>query len=267
MTASRGSADVLLNVENCTIHFDTDAGPFCALSEVSFNLADGEKVTLLGPSGCGKSTILKAVGGFVAAPQGSIRLRGQNVRGPGPDRFMVFQDVNQLFPWKTLRENVAYACRKVLRLSRDDSREQADEYLTMVGLAGFEEFYPHALSGGMKQRAAIARALAVKPSLLLMDEPFGALDAQTRTRLQGELNDIWTATGVSILFVTHSIEEAVRLGHRIIVMGTDPGHMRIDMVNELHDAFLADVQAEVPGAAELRAELRDLLSPVLVENK
>jgi NitT/TauT family transport system ATP-binding protein len=252
--------DAVLEVQNCSIDFDTDSGVFRAVSDVSLSMHKGEKIMLLGPSGCGKSTLLKAIGGFIPSTAGQIRLNGKPVGKPGPDRILVFQDVNQLFPWRTVHSNVAFAARKVLGCSKKESREKADHYLKITGLADFGHFFPHALSGGMKQRGAIARAFVVNPRILLMDEPFGALDAQTRQALQQELNVLWSETQTSIIFVTHSIDEAVRLGHRIVVMGRDPGRI-LEVVDntDLHDIYAQDIEAEPVQAAELRRHLRDLL--------
>lgn len=254
------STSPLLDLVDLTIDFKSpDSGVFRAVESVSFSVKPFEKIIVLGPSGCGKSTVLKAIGGFNHVSSGQILLNGTPVVSPGPDRFLVFQDTNQLFPWRTVLANVADACEVVLDLSRSEARARASEYLEMVGLSQFESFFPHTLSGGMKQRAAIARALSVDPKLLLMDEPFGALDAQTRTRLQAELNDIWIKTKTTIIFVTHSIDEAVRLGTRIIIMGKNPGHIKADMVNPFAEVFAHDIEAEPSGAGELRSEIRQLL--------
>lgn len=249
-----------LRVRNCSIDFQTEEGTFRAVSGVELDVAPGEKVMLLGPSGCGKSTLLKAVGGFVTLTEGEIRLGDAIIGKPGPDRVLVFQDVNQLFPWRTVHSNVAFAARTVLKVDKAAASDIADHYLDVTGLEQFGSFYPHALSGGMKQRAAIARAFAVDPKMLLMDEPFGALDAQTRQQLQLELNRLWQQTQVSLLFVTHSIDEAVRLGHRIVVMAKDPGRI-LEIINnrKLHDIYLDDIEAEPEGSSELRLHLRGLL--------
>ncbi|MDV6247039.1 ABC transporter ATP-binding protein [Rhodococcus opacus] len=250
----------VLEVEHCSIDFDTDNGVFRAVNDVSLTMSAGEKIMLLGPSGCGKSTLLKSIGGFIPMAEGKIKLNGVPVGRPGPDRILVFQDVNQLFPWQTVRKNVAFAAREVLGCGKREALEKADHYLKITGLAEFADFYPHALSGGMKQRGAIARAFVVDPSVLLMDEPFGALDAQTRLVLQRELNVLWQKTQTSIIFVTHSIDEAVRLGHRIVVMGRDPGRIIAVVDNtELQDIFAADMEADPAEAATVRRDLRELL--------
>lgn len=248
-----------MQISNCSIDFDTDEGVFRAVDDVSLEVGSGEKVMLLGPSGCGKSTILKSIGGFVPHAEGEIKLNGEPIGKPGPDRILVFQDVNQLFPWQTVRKNVAFAARQVLGCSKSEALEKADYYLNITGLGGFGDFYPHALSGGMKQRGAIARAFVVDPRMLLMDEPFGALDAQTRVVLQQELNYLWRSTQTSIIFVTHSIDEAVRLGHRIVIMGRDGRILSVLDNRELQDVFATDMEAEPEGAAEVRRDLRELL--------
>ncbi len=234
-------------------YLDERGKPFVAVDNVSFEVRQGEKFVLLGPSGCGKSTLLKAVGGFLKPVQGSISVHGRPVREPGPDRALVFQEFDQLFPWLTVLGNVTGALRVTGRC-RDEPREaRAMRFIEMMGISYAAHRYPHTLSGGMKQRVAIARALALKPDVLLMDEPFGALDAITRSRLQRELNETWRQTGVTILFVTHSIQEAVLIGHRIMVMAPAPSYVR-----EIVDASAIE-DPEDPAAAPLRRQLRALL--------
>ena len=195
-----------------------------ALHKVDLIVGKGEFVCLIGASGCGKSTLLRIVAGFEAPTSGDVRVYDAPITGPGSDRGMVFQDY-ALFPWMTVRENVAFGPKqKGLR----DARDIADRYLDMVGLSKFADRYPYQLSGGMKQRVAIARVLANEASLLLMDEPFGALDALTREQLQDELLEIWSRTKVTILFVTHSVEEATLLADRVVVMTAGPGRIESD---------------------------------------
>jgi NitT/TauT family transport system ATP-binding protein len=195
-----------------------------ALSEISLSVADGAFVSILGPSGCGKSTLLYIVGGFVQPTRGVARMKGKAITGPGPDRGPVFQEF-ALFPWKSVLGNVMYGPRQQ-GLKSADAEVQARALLEMVGLKGFEEFYPKELSGGMKQRVALARTLAYHPEVLLMDEPFGALDAHTRTRLQNDLLNIWERDRKTVLFVTHSVEEAVFLSDRVVMMTRSPGRIR-----------------------------------------
>src|SRR5438270_9800829 len=198
--------------------------PVLALDDVSLAVGEREFLALLGPSGCGKSTLLYLVGGFLPIEQGTIRVEGRAVDGPGPDRGIVFQHF-ALFPWKTVIQNVLYGLEKQ-GTPRDERIEQAREFIDLVGLSGFEDSYPSQLSGGMKQRAAIARTLAVDPRILLMDEPFGALDAQTRSLMQAELLRIWQRSRKTVIFVTHDVQEAVYLAERIVVMSARPGHIK-----------------------------------------
>jgi len=184
---------------------------------------------LLGPSGCGKSTMLKAVGGWLAPTEGEIRLKGRRIDRPGPDRMAVFQEFDQLLPWKTVRQNVMFPLAVTRRLPRRDAARRAADYIAKVRLDEFADAYPHTLSGGMKQRVAIARAMAMEPDILLMDEPFAALDALTRRQMQQELLALWAETKVTLLFVTHSIEEAITLGNRILVLSPHPGQVRAEL--------------------------------------
>jgi NitT/TauT family transport system ATP-binding protein len=189
-----------------------------------FAAREGEFITVIGPSGCGKSTLLHIMGGFIRADAGSIRVDGAEVRGPGPDRGMMFQE-SALFPWKTVAGNVAWGL-EVQGCSKSRIQETVKKYLDMTALTDFANHYPAELSGGMKQRAALARVLAFDPRVLLMDEPFGALDAQTRESMQEELTRLWERTGKTIVFVTHDIEEAVYLGDRVVVLSARPGRIR-----------------------------------------
>ena len=189
-----------------------------------FAVRDGEFVTVIGPSGCGKSTLLHIMGGFIKAEAGAVRVHGRQVKGPGPDRGMMFQEF-ALFPWKTVAGNVAWGL-ETQGLPRAQVEATVQKYLDMIGLADFRGHYPAELSGGMKQRVALARVLACDPEVLLMDEPFGALDAQTREAMQEELTHLWERTGKTIVFVTHDIEEAVYLGDRVVVLSARPGRIR-----------------------------------------
>src|SRR5262245_37613266 len=191
--------------------------------DVTFRLANGEILCLVGPSGCGKTTLLNIVAGFIRPSGGSVELDGQPVRGPGNDRVVVFQDVhNSLFPWMTVGENVEFGLT-VLGLARDERRLRAGRFLDLVGLGDQGKKFPDELSGGMKQRVQLARALVLEPMVLLMDEPFGALDAQTRRTMQSELLRIWRETRTTMLFITHDILEAVLLGDHVGVMSRGPG--------------------------------------------
>jgi NitT/TauT family transport system ATP-binding protein len=219
--AARGAGGSLLSIDRVQLGYWVDDRFHVAVGSASFDVEQREKVIVIGPSGCGKSTLLKAIAGFIAPVAGSISVAGRTSLRPGPDRAVVFQEFDQLFPWRSVRENVAYPLR-VNGRSRAESRARAMEFLRLTHLERAAGRFPHQLSGGMKQRVAIARALALEPALLLMDEPFGALDAITRQRLQLELNRIVDETAVTLIFVTHSIEEALVLGDRVVVLGEAP---------------------------------------------
>ncbi|MFL6704054.1 MAG: ABC transporter ATP-binding protein, partial [Paraburkholderia graminis] len=221
-------SEKLLAVENVSLEYRTRERIVRATHEVSFDVYGGDRFVLLGPSGCGKSTLLKAVGGFIEPSSGTISLDGQIVRGPGADRIVVFQEFDQLPPWKTVLQNVAFPLRVAKKLARAEANERALHYLDKVGLAAFANAYPHTLSGGMKQRVAIARALAMQPHVLLMDEPFAALDALTRRKMQEELLRLWEEVNFTLLFVTHSIEEALVVGNRILLLSPHPGRVRAE---------------------------------------
>jgi NitT/TauT family transport system ATP-binding protein len=193
------------------------------LHEFNLDVMPDEFVTLLGPSGCGKTTLLRIVAGLLPPTAGEVRLNGQLSMGPSRAKAYVFQHFN-LLPWRTAIANVAYGL-ELQGVAKPERLQRAKEYLELVGLAGVEDLYPSELSGGMKQRVGIARALAIEPRLLLMDEPFGALDALTREYLQGELQRIWTVKRLTVLFVTHSIDEAIYLSDRIVIMGANPGRI------------------------------------------
>jgi NitT/TauT family transport system ATP-binding protein len=224
-----------------------------ALRGASLTIARGEFVCLLGASGCGKSTLLRIAAGFEAATAGTVIVGDRPVTGPGPDRGMVFQDYG-LFPWMTVRRNIGFG-PAVRGLKKAEVARIADRFVAMVGLNRFADAYPHQLSGGMKQRVAIARVLANDAKLVLMDEPFGALDAMTRERLQEELLDIWRSTGLTVIFVTHSIEEAILLADRVVVMSPGPGRITEDRRIDLPRP--RDVSS--PEFNDIRRELGNLL--------
>jgi NitT/TauT family transport system ATP-binding protein len=223
---------------------------------VSFDVYAADRFVLLGPSGCGKTTLLKAIGGYMAPTEGSMLLKHRPIRGPGADRVFVFQEFDQLLPWKTVKQNVIFALESSHKMRGKAAEAQALRYIEKVNLASFANSYPHTLSGGMKQRVAIARALAMEPDVLLMDEPFAALDALTRRRMQDELLQLWAETRFTVLFVTHSIPEAVLVGNRILLLSPHPGQVkgelnsdgsdRIDGVSgrklseNIHDMLFAD---------------------------
>ena len=229
--------------------------PVLALDDVSLAVGDREFVALLGPSGCGKSTLLYLIGGFLPVEQGAITVDARPIAGPGPDRGIVFQHF-ALFPWKTVLQNVLYGLEKQ-GLPRDERGRRAREFIDLVGLGGFEDSYPSQLSGGMKQRAAIARTLAIDPRILLMDEPFGALDAQTRSLMQGELLRIWQRSRKTVIFVTHDVQEAVFLAERIAVMSARPGRIK-EIVEARVDREDPEVQ-RTPQFLELVNHVWDLV--------
>ena len=198
---------------------------FVALDGLDLEVKDGELLTLVGPSGCGKSTVLDLVSGLSAPAAGTVEVNGERVTGPGLDRGVVFQQYT-LLPWRTALGNIEFALEAAGGAGRVERRRRAREYLRLVGLTEFADRYPHELSGGMKQRVAIARSLSYEPEVLLMDEPFGALDAQTRERLQEELLGIWRRAGTTAIFITHDIDEAVFLGQRVAVMSSRPGRIK-----------------------------------------
>jgi ABC-type nitrate/sulfonate/bicarbonate transport system ATPase subunit len=202
-----------------------------ALARIDVSIDAGQFVCLIGASGCGKSTLLRIAAGFEEPTTGDVLAQGKPITGPGSDRGMVFQDY-ALFPWMTVRQNIGFGPRQ-RDLPRQEVGEIADEFVRLVGLERFADRYPSQLSGGMKQRVAIARVLANNASTLLMDEPFGALDALTREQLQGELQQIWARTGVTVIFVTHSVEEAVLLADRVLVMSAGPGRIANDVTIDL----------------------------------
>lgn len=211
-------------VQDVDKFYQSQDGRVHALEGVSFNVSGGEFVCLLGPSGCGKTTLLRMIAGFESPTNGVIEVNGQAVTGPTTDMGVVFQEY-LLFPWLTVRGNVMFGLNQ--KDLTDHTREKrSQEMIDLVGLDGFEDAYPKELSGGMKQRVGIARALAVDPSILLMDEPFGSVDAQTRDRLHDELISIWNETRKTVVFVTHNVEEAIKLADRIFVLSSSPGRIR-----------------------------------------
>ena len=244
----------LLEVDGVTLQYKTREHLVTATYRVGFDVHRGDRFVLLGPSGCGKTSLLKGVGGFLKPAEGSIRLNGRLVERPGPDRMMVFQEFDQLLPWKTVEHNVMFPLLASRRCAAREARQRALAHIAKVGLERFRDIYPHMLSGGMKQRVAIARAMAMEPDILLMDEPFAALDALTRRRMQDELLQLWQDIGFTMLFVTHSIEEAVIVGSRILVMSPHPGQVRAELNG---DGDAAALQQRIHGmlfAAPLAAE-------------
>jgi NitT/TauT family transport system ATP-binding protein len=251
----RGKAP-LLQVRGVTLQYKTEQHLVTATYRVSFDVYSADRFVLLGPSGCGKSTLLKAVGGYMAPTEGTMGLKGQPILAPGADRVFVFQEFDQLLPWKTVKQNVMFALQASRKMRGRAAEVQAMRYIEKVSLSAFANSYPHTLSGGMKQRVAIARAMAMEPDILLMDEPFAALDALTRSKMQEELLRLWEDTHFTVLFVTHSIPEAVLLGNRILLLSPHPGQVKgefnsdgtdpVDPANghtlsqRIHDVLFAD---------------------------
>jgi NitT/TauT family transport system ATP-binding protein len=217
-----------IEVRNVSLVYDTPAGSVTGVDGVSFDMEQSQFLCLLGPSGCGKTTLLNIIAGFLAPTGGEIRIGGEAVRGQGTDRGIVFQDFAQLFPWRTALGNVAFGL-EMKGVGKAEREEIALKQLRLVRLEKFAHSYPHHLSGGMQQRVAIARALAYNPSVLLMDEPFAALDALTRDAMQRLLADVWRETRKTVIYVTHNVAEAVYLADRVIVMTPHPGRIKTEL--------------------------------------
>jgi NitT/TauT family transport system ATP-binding protein len=216
---------VILEVRALSKTFEGRSGPVLALDRISFRAHRREFLCIIGPSGCGKSTMARMIAGLDRPTSGEMLLDGHPVDGPGPDRGMVFQGYT-LFPWLTVRRNIMFGPQVSRGLGEADAAREADEWIEIVGLSRFAESYPHQLSGGMKQRVAIARALANRPRILVMDEPFGALDAQTRAQMQAYLLQIWKQVDITVVFITHDLDEAVYLADRVLILDAHPGRMR-----------------------------------------
>jgi len=247
----------LLEIKDVYKLFRSDGKQMEALHDINLSINENEFVCFIGPSGCGKTTLLRIVAGLEAPSSGAVYLDGTAIKGPGPERGMVFQEYS-LFPWRNVLDNVAFGL-ELKGMPKDARFERSRQYLKMVGLDRFEERYPHELSGGMKQRVAIARALVNEPKALLMDEPFGALDAQTRNIMQSELLRIWEEDRKTVIFVTHSVDEAIYLADRIVIMTARPGRIKdiikIDIprprartcadVNQVRARILEDLRSEI----------------------
>jgi NitT/TauT family transport system ATP-binding protein len=232
-------SEKLLDVRGVTLQYKTRDHLVTATYRVDFEVHRSDRFVLLGPSGCGKSTLLKAVGGYLAPVEGTITLKGREITKPGPDRMMVFQEFDQLLPWKTVKQNVVFALTSGARMAARAAEEKAMHYIDKVNLTKFADSYPHMLSGGMKARVAIARGMAMEPDILLMDEPFAALDALTRRKMQDELLHLWDDTRFTVLFVTHSIPEAVKIGSRILLLSPHPGQVKAEINSTGEDAIEA----------------------------
>jgi NitT/TauT family transport system ATP-binding protein len=235
MTSANPTTAALLEVKGVTLQYKTDRSQVTATFRVSFEVFAGDRYVLLGPSGCGKSTLLKAIGGYLQPSEGSIELAAREIIKPGPDRMMVFQEFDQLFPWLTVTQNVAFALTNGVGMSREHAIKKARDFVDRVGLSKFADAFPHALSGGMKARVVIARGMSVEPAILLMDEPFAALDALTRAQMQDDLLLLCRQTGTTIIFVTHSIAEAIKLGNRILLLSPHPGRVKAELGSDGRD--------------------------------
>src|SRR5215468_5705213 len=237
----------LLDVSNVTLRYKTSSAVVTATERVSFTVDRSDRFVLLGPSGCGKSTLLKAVGGYMKPSEGKMSISGREISEPGADRMMIFQEFDQLLPWKTVLENVMFPLLMTGKLPRKDAELKARAYIEKVSLTRVVDAYPHTLSGGMKQRVAI------EPDILLMDEPFAALDALTRRTCQDELLALWAETKFTVLFVTHSIAEAIKIGNRILLLSPHPGRVKAEVVD------VDRVSSEDGSAARLEKQIHDLL--------
>jgi len=247
----------LLTIRNLSKLYVADGKELVALKEINLDIEENEFICFVGPSGCGKTTLLRIIAGLEEPSSGGVYLNSEQIKGPGPERGMVFQEYS-LFPWRTVMDNVAFG-PELMGMPKQERYDRAKQYIKMVGLERFESRYPHELSGGMKQRVAIARALVNNPRALLMDEPFGALDAQTRNIMQSELLKIWEEEKKTVVFVTHSVDEAIYLADRIVIMSARPGRIKdvieVDLprprnrtspeVNRIRDRILCDLRSEI----------------------
>jgi NitT/TauT family transport system ATP-binding protein len=258
MTHRRNLAPARIAFDHVSVSFPAQAGRMRVVDDVSFRIHDREFVSVIGPSGCGKTTMMNMVAGFMQPSSGTVTLDGKSIAGPGPDRGVIFQEYG-VFPWLTVKENIAFGLK--LRVNRTDAKareEVCDRYMRLMGLSEFADAWPRMLSGGMRQRLALARAYAVKPEFLLMDEPFGALDAQTRSAMQDLLLEVLAAEDKTVLLITHSVEEAIYLSNRIIVMTARP--TRIREIVEVPFAYpRSDALHETREFGELRAHVRNLV--------
>ena len=252
-----------IQLEAVNVQFTTRNGTTAALQNIDLTIREGEFVCLVGPSGCGKSTLLSVIAGLQKANSGSALMDGKPITGPGPERAVIFQEA-ALFPWLTAAQNVEFALKQRIR-NKKERREAAIEHLSTVHLARFADSYPHELSGGMRQRVAIARALSLNPEILLMDEPFAALDAQTRDLLLAEVQRIWQSTGKTILFVTHNVMEAVTLGDRVICMGTRPGTIKQEIAVSLPRPRAVEHPDTARLAQRIMTHLRDEIDKIAQE--
>ncbi len=252
------NAPVRITFDNVSVDFPTAQGPMRVLDGVSFDIRNGEFVSIIGPSGCGKTTMMNIVGGFVQPTEGRVLLDGKPVTAPGPDRGVIFQEYG-VFPWHTVRQNIEFGLK--LAASKTPAAQRSEivqRYMALMGLTDFADHFPKHLSGGMRQRLAIARAYAVKPEFLLMDEPFGALDAQTRSAMQDLLLDVLQREGKTVMLITHSVEEAIYLSSRIVVVTARPAKIRT-IIDVPFGYPRAENVHEDPRFGELRSQIRELV--------
>ncbi len=264
MTVAAATPSVEISHVGKTYVDSTSGRHVRALADINLTIRQGEFVSLIGPSGCGKTTLLKIMDGLLSFDEGSVQIEGRPLAGPGPERSMVFQSF-ALMPWRNVRDNVAFGL-KLRNQKGSAAAETVQRYIDMVGLNGFEDSFPDQLSGGMQQRVGLARALAVNPSILLMDEPFGSLDAQTRNLLQVDLERIWEADNKTVLFVTHAMDEAVFLSSRVVIMSPRPGRIHevidIDLPRPRNDEMRTN-----PRFVELTAYIWDTLRGMIVRGE
>lgn len=247
-----------ITFENVCVDFPTAHGPMRVVEDVSFSVRDGEFISIIGPSGCGKTTMMNIVGGFTQPSSGAVRVDGKPVAGPGRDRGVIFQEYG-VFPWLTVQQNIEFGLKlSINHLVPAERQETASRYMRLMGLSDFARHFPKHLSGGMRQRLALARAYAVKPQFLLMDEPFGALDAQTRAAMQDLLLEVLQTEGKTVMLITHSVEEAIYLSSRIIVVTARPARIRSIIEVPFPYPRAGDVH-EHPRFGELRAHIRELV--------
>lgn len=238
MTPATPSARPVVEIDRVSVRYGTGADTVLALSDISLSVARSSFLTILGPSGCGKSTLLNLIAGFAVPTEGSVKVEGETVTGPSPRKGVVFQDSSALFPWLSVSQNVAFGLR-ANGTPRVERRQRVAAALDLVGLAGFAERLPRELSGGMRQLVALARVLVLEPPVLLMDEPFAALDAMTRERMQAQLTEIWARTGLTTIFITHSVDEALYLGDEVVVMSRRPGTVKARLAVDLERPRIA----------------------------
>jgi NitT/TauT family transport system ATP-binding protein len=247
---------VRVRFDRVSLEFPTATGRLRVVDDVSYDISEGEFVAIIGPSGCGKTTMMNMLAGFVAPTSGAVLLDGKPVAGPGPERGVIFQEYG-VFPWLTVKDNIAFGLRlKANRARESEVQAVCHRYMRLMSLSDFADAYPKTLSGGMRQRLAIARAYAVRPEFLLMDEPFGALDAQTRSNMQNLLLEVLATEGKTVMLITHSVEEAIYLASRIVIVTARPARVR-DIV-EVPFAYPRDESLhETPAFGELRSHIRD----------